>query len=1114
MLARMRSARPTLAICSWLAAALLPGAAHAAWQRFQASAGGLADNQIYSISEDPRGGLWFGTGQHEADHFDGVSWTAVNDSLPSGSVDAVLEDHGGRQWFGMSTGGLAMFDGRRWSRYSATAGNFLSDHVGAILEDHRGDLWFGTSNGLARYEPTTNRWSTFTATPGALVSNSITRLFEDDARQLWIATIQGVNELDSTRTFWTRYVETPGALEQDSVIAVCQDRHGAMWFGTTQGVYVLDDGSWRHLSGINGLPNDIVLSLARDSTGRMWMGGADGVVHTDGASNRSDRLTSDSQVIGPVQSLIVDSSGNLWLGGGTYNFLATQAQGLFRYDGVSWRNFFSPSIVDCPPRPSPGIPYQNVLASNCVVTGLVDHAGDRWFPTTYAGIAELDHHEHWSIWRRAGSPLLSDTLSAIAEDGAHALWFGSPSAGVSSVDSTRTQWSAFGQADGLASNSVTTLFVDHAGDLWAGCAGGVSRRNGSLWSNFLTGGFPITVQAMAEDAAHQLWIQTDGGLYSIDAARTSSRAWSTADGLADDIVTALLSTSDGSMWFGTARGLSRLTSGSFTTWKNFGVPGDSSVSALGSDAAGNVVVGTNRDVSVFGGGGWNPIGTTQIDHPTTMFATDSGGILWAFSNARADYFDGRGWRFVDGQGGGLAANATNSTFEDAVLSRWFPSYNGLAEYQPDRVAPQTVFVNRPPSLSASRSASFVYGAAYGEVADVDYSYSWDGASGSPFSSQTTFNISGVPDGIHTFQVRARDWFNNVDPTPAAFTFEVDATPPPAQISFPVFSQPVRGQISITGTAADPRFHDYTVMVRAAGGPAWGAPGTITLTSSLAPVSAGTLAQWNTTTLPDGDYELRLAVTDTIGLVGIATLTVVVDNVAPFANVTSPVRLVARDGGDVYTTHAEAHLYFPPNAFDADPLVTVDSTAAAPDTIPGAGIRAGPAWTIGWTGAQMRKSGVLELRPWVPGGAQVWRDDGAAGWTHLGGTAQSNGAVALDLASPGRYALIQGGAASSQGGNVSNLTLTPRAFSPNGHFASTDVSIGFTLARPGDYSVKLYNRAGRMVRSVARNAAGTAGANLVRWDGKNDDGGVVDPGLYIVTVEALGETRTRTVGVVR
>ncbi|MGH7740714.1 MAG: two-component regulator propeller domain-containing protein [Candidatus Eiseniibacteriota bacterium] len=1099
-----------------LAVVLVPGVANAAWQRFQASAGELSDNSIFSLAEDPDGGIWIGTGTNAADHFDGIRWEVVSDSLPGSPVYAVLEDHGGRQWFGSAQGGLSEFDGRSWSHFGTANGKLPSTTVTAILEDRRGDVWFGTTGGLVRFEPQPNRWTTYLAAAGGLVANPITRLFEDGGNRLWVATTQGVSALDPTRTSWTSYTKTPGALEQDSLTAVCQDKRGRMWFGTIHGVYIFDGSTWQHLSQADGLPSDIVLSLARDSTGRMWIGGADGVVHTDGVTFRADRMTADGTVIGPVQSLFVDSSGNLWMGGGTYSWLQTQAQGLFRYDGVSWQNYFSLNTANCNARPSPNVPYFNVLPGNCVVTGILDHAGDRWFPTSFNGVALLDHRGLWSAVSRATAPLLSDTLSAIAEDGSGALWFGSASAGVSRVDVTRSAWQSFGQAEGLASDAVTTLFMDHAGDLWVGELGGVSWRHGGTWTNFLTGGFPLTVQAFAEDAAHQLWVMTDGGLYSIDAARASSRQWTTADGLPDNIVTALFAARDGSMWFGTGLGAAQLTGSAWKSWGTFGLSNDGVVTAIGEDAAGNVVVGDNRDVAVFNGSSWDLLGANEIANPTTSIVTDSDGILWAFSSVRADLFNGRSWHHVDSQGNGLASNLTNSTFEDALLSRWFTSYGGIAEYQPDRVAPQTVFVNHPAVLWPSRSASWAYGAAYGEVADVEFSYSWDGAGWTPWSPQTTFSAAGIADGTHTFQVRSRDWANNIDPTPATFTFEVDATPPAAEISSPVFGQPVRGRIAISGTAADARFHDFALQVRVAGSTTWTGPAVVTLKSSQTQVTGDTLGTWDTATVPDGDYELRLAVTDTLGLVGPATLRVIVDNVAPFANVTSPVRLVARDGGDVYTTNAEVHAYFPPNAFDADPLISVDSTAvpSAPDTVAGVGLRSGPAWSVGWSGASMNKPGVLELRSWAPGaGGEVWRDDGASGWRHLGGTVQPGGSIAIDLSAPGRYALFASGPAPNLSGGLSSLTLTPRAFSPNGNFAAREVAIGFSLARPGDYTVKVYNRAGRLVRVVSRAAGGTVGSNLVRWDGRGDDGHVADPGLYLVTVEALGETHTQTLGVV-
>lgn len=42
----------------------------------------------------------------------------------------------------------------------------------------------------------------------------------------------------------------------------------------------------------------------------------------------------------------------------------------------------------------------------------------------------------------------------------------------------------------------------------------------------------------------------------------------------------------------------------------------------------------------------------------------------------------------------------------------------------------------------------------------------------------------------------------------------------------------------------------------------------------------------------------------------------------------------------------------------------------------------------------------------------------------------------------------------------------------------------------------------------------AGANPVRWDGRDSDSNFVEDGLYLVVVEALGRKETKTLAVVR
>ena len=98
--------------------------------------------------------------------------------------------------------------------------------------------------------------------------------------------------------------------------------------------------------------------------------------------------------------------------------------------------------------------------------------------------------------------------------------------------------------------------------------------------------------------------------------------------------------------------------------------------------------------------------------------------------------------------------------------------------------------------------------------------------------------------------------------------------------------------------------------------------------------------------------------------------------------------------------------------------------------------------------------------------------------------------------------------------LSAVSVTPRVFSPQGSFASEESGIGFTLGRSGSVTVKIYNRAGRVVREIISGELMGAGANLVRWDGRDRDGRIVVDGLYLVTVEALGEKQVKTVAIVR
>jgi hypothetical protein len=83
-----------------------------------------------------------------------------------------------------------------------------------------------------------------------------------------------------------------------------------------------------------------------------------------------------------------------------------------------------------------------------------------------------------------------------------------------------------------------------------------------------------------------------------------------------------------------------------------------------------------------------------------------------------------------------------------------------------------------------------------------------------------------------------------------------------------------------------------------------------------------------------------------------------------------------------------------------------------------------------------------------------------------------------------------------------------AGSPNPFRGGT--AIRFALPAPGEHSLVVFDVAGRQVRSLSSGKA-EAGAHLVSWDGRNDEGRLVPSGVYFYRLRAgSGELRERVV----
>ncbi len=1047
------------------------------------TAQGLAGPRVAAIREDSLGNYWFGTEGNGISHYDRSVWsTLVGDTcLCDAFIHAIWDDRLGNLWFATRLSGVVRFNGERWDAFTKP-GALPSNSVRAIHEDRSGKMWFGTAPfdgvaGVARYDPAADSWE-----PIQIPSQryAVQAILEDRSGFLWFATGGGgVIRYDPVTgqpapPYTTSSVPDEG-LRSDDVRGIAEDEAGNLWFATHGGGLSRYDGTnWVALTDAEGLPSNDCLAVHVDRNGHIWVGlNGGGVARFDGV--RWIRyLTRDGLAHNTVGTIYGDRSGYIWFG--------TEG-GASRFDGEAWTSFTVISTA-------------NGLGADNVSGVLADRSGGLWFATLGGGVSRYQEAE-WQPYTTATTAggLASDRVRALEEDRSGKVWFGTV-AGLSRFDPTGGNWKTFTADSGLGADDVSAITEDHSGDLWVGTyGGGVVRYRPSL--NAWTPRFTTTnsglasnnVAAILEDRSSHLWIGTSGaGVSRYDGTGwTTYTAGSTGGGPPNDDISSLLEDSAGRIWAGTlGGGLGRYDPGT-NQWVRFNQS-------------------NTRD-------------SLRSDYVTGIHE-DRNGNIWIATVLGVSRFDEEVWKpssMVDF----LRGKRVNALLEDESRGFWFATTGlGVLQYRPDQVAPITVFRRVPASLSAARSQTAAASVLFEGARGNEFSFQLDGGGWSAWSVDSNWVNPDVGDGPHVLEARSRDGAQNADANAARTEFQVDATPPSPVIASPAVGQAVRDWVAVMGTVADARLREYRIEVRPRGTASWAPPLAIYLGGSPAPVLNDTLAGWNTREFQDGPYELRAWAIDSLGLVGDALVDAIVDNEAPWVDQTAPTIVSATVGGDIYTQDGAVHLYFPPHAFERDALIAIEtlSDSNAPLMIGGA-TRVLHGYGLSWSPLVLRKTATLTLSLEAasapgPGTHAVYVSSNRTTWSRAGGTVDARaGRISLPLTHGGWYAVYLDQGATSTA-RLSSLSLTPRVFSARGSFGSPQVGIGFVLGRSGPATVKVFSRAGRLVRDVASGVGMGAGANLIWWDGRDREGVIVKDGLYFVVVEALGEVQTKTLAVVK
>jgi hypothetical protein len=100
-----------------------------------------------------------------------------------------------------------------------------------------------------------------------------------------------------------------------------------------------------------------------------------------------------------------------------------------------------------------------------------------------------------------------------------------------------------------------------------------------------------------------------------------------------------------------------------------------------------------------------------------------------------------------------------------------------------------------------------------------------------------------------------------------------------------------------------------------------------------------------------------------------------------------------------------------------------------------------------------------------------------------------------------YGLIPANASDTTPPEINDIDDDPDPFYPDGDGVKDSVTISFELSENASITIKVYNSSSALVRNLTTNSSKRAGLNVVTWNGKNDLGVYVKPGVYTYNITA-------------
>ena len=397
----------------------------------------------------------------------------------------------------------------------------------------------------------------------------------------------GLQAVDARTGRWHQINNTTGqgkGMRYDDVATLyCDAENGFLIVGYAEhgiDIYDANREQWRHLDRNSGLAANNVNALAvvgdRDE---IWVASDEGVTVSAGSDSAFFDSTNSDLAADRVGALAVAPDGSVWLGG---------EGAIYHVQGDKWTAYSLGDVEgDFPAGPIEGLAFAP--------------DGSLWLGAADATVCRFDVVEGRcaDLFRPGsndGAGMAAGPLTSLAVDSGGTVYYTTAGNGYALYDGET--WRTFAvRRPALLGNRVQALATDAADDLWVATEAGVqhlaSSNSGTaspeLFSAEDVGMAAADVRVLHPGVANGMWVGGAGGASFFDGS--GWQMLTPGDGLIGSTVQAITVDGEGRTWFGTDQGISVWNGSSFFTIdKQRGLPSDD-IRALTADQDG-VWIGT------------------------------------------------------------------------------------------------------------------------------------------------------------------------------------------------------------------------------------------------------------------------------------------------------------------------------------------------------------------------------------------------------------------------------------------------------------------------------------------------------------------------------------------